>query len=85
MAMFRALRDTALKLQRDTSIRAVVLAGRGDAFSAGLDVKSVALNPMNMVIWLTYTYVPYDGGISMCWYDFDRQSFWSGQMVPSQT
>jgi len=49
MAMFRALRDTALKLQQDTSIRAVILAGRGDAFSAGLDVKSVASNPMNMV------------------------------------
>ena len=49
MAMFRALRDTALKLQQDTSIRAVILAGRGDAFCAGLDVKSVAANPINMV------------------------------------
>jgi len=75
MAMFRALRDTALKLQRDTSIRAVVLAGRGDAFSAGLDVKSVASNPMNMVIWLTNICVSYDGGELMCWYAFGRRSF----------
>lgn len=35
--MFVALVDTAARLARDTSVRAVVLSGAGRAFSAGLD------------------------------------------------
>ena len=35
--MFIALVDTATRLARDTSVRAVVLSGEGRAFSAGLD------------------------------------------------
>ena len=35
--MFVALVDTATRLARDTSVRAVVLSGEGRAFSAGLD------------------------------------------------
>jgi enoyl-CoA hydratase/carnithine racemase len=35
--MFAALVDTAARLARDTSVRAVVLSGEGRSFSAGLD------------------------------------------------
>jgi enoyl-CoA hydratase/carnithine racemase len=48
MDMFHGIRDAALNLQKDTSVRAVILQGRGSAFSSGLDVKSVTSNPMNM-------------------------------------
>lgn len=36
-AMFRALLDTGASLADDSSVRAVVLSGEGDAFCAGLD------------------------------------------------
>ncbi|MDR0476419.1 MAG: crotonase/enoyl-CoA hydratase family protein [Desulfobulbaceae bacterium] len=39
-AMFDALIDAGTRLRDDTSVRAVVLAGRGRAFCAGLDFKS---------------------------------------------
>lgn len=39
-AMFDALIDAGDRLGADTAVRAVVLAGRGKAFCAGLDMKS---------------------------------------------
>jgi enoyl-CoA hydratase/carnithine racemase len=39
-AMFDALIDAGSRLRDDTSVRAVVLAGRGKAFCAGLDMQS---------------------------------------------
>ncbi|MCL1961056.1 MAG: crotonase/enoyl-CoA hydratase family protein, partial [Desulfovibrionaceae bacterium] len=39
-AMFDALIDAGTRLQSDESVRAVVLAGRGKAFCAGLDMQS---------------------------------------------
>lgn len=47
MPMFDAVADTALSLQKDRAIRAVILSGSGRAFSAGLDVASVlSTNPL---------------------------------------
>lgn len=49
--MFEGILNAARQLREDRSIRAVVLSGEGDAFSAGLDVSSLgematgALNP----------------------------------------
>ncbi|MDE0887637.1 MAG: crotonase/enoyl-CoA hydratase family protein [Myxococcota bacterium] len=40
--MFDAILDTAKRLQHDPSVRAVVLSGEGDSFSAGIDVSSLA-------------------------------------------
>jgi enoyl-CoA hydratase/carnithine racemase len=39
-AMFQALLDAAERLRRDRSLRAVVVAGEGKAFCAGLDMQS---------------------------------------------
>jgi enoyl-CoA hydratase/carnithine racemase len=41
-AMFDALIDAGTRLQGDAGVRAVVLAGRGKAFCAGLDMQSFA-------------------------------------------
>ncbi len=41
----RELRSTARTLRRDTSLRAVVVAGEGDAFCAGLDFGTVMKDP----------------------------------------
>lgn len=45
MKTFTAIADTAKSLLNDKSVRAIVLSGKGKAFCAGLDVKSIA-NPM---------------------------------------
>jgi enoyl-CoA hydratase/carnithine racemase len=41
-AMFDALIDAGARLREDAGVRAVVLAGRGKAFCAGLDMQSFA-------------------------------------------
>lgn len=43
MKMFHAIADAAQQIRNDTSIRAVILSGRGRAFCTGLDVKSVLM------------------------------------------
>ena len=51
LAMFEAIAETAHILKKDRSIRAVILSGKGRAFSTGLDVKSVLKggDPMKMI------------------------------------
>lgn len=45
LPMLRELVDVARRIERDKSVRAVVLSGEGEAFSAGLDFGSVAKQP----------------------------------------
>jgi enoyl-CoA hydratase/carnithine racemase len=45
LPMFKQLIDTAKKITRDKSIRAVILTGEGDSFCAGLDFKAVSKKP----------------------------------------
>jgi enoyl-CoA hydratase/carnithine racemase len=42
------LAATARRLRRDTSLRAVVIAGEGDSFCAGLDFASTLKNPVDV-------------------------------------
>ena len=51
LAMFEAIAETACNLKNDRSIRAIILSGRGRAFSTGLDVKAILhdRNPMNII------------------------------------
>jgi len=46
LPMFRALQAAARALIPDKSVRAVVMHGEGRAFCAGLDVKSLASDPL---------------------------------------
>jgi enoyl-CoA hydratase/carnithine racemase len=46
LLMLRELVSTARAIDRDRSIRAVVLRGEGDAFSSGLDFAAVAKQPV---------------------------------------
>jgi len=43
--MLHALAETPRRLRRDPAVRAVILAGDGDAFCAGLDFASVGRDP----------------------------------------
>lgn len=45
LPMLRALADAARRLRADPDVRAVILAGAGDAFCAGLDFASVGKDP----------------------------------------
>jgi enoyl-CoA hydratase/carnithine racemase len=45
--MFETITSTAVSLRENKAIRAVILSGNGKAFCTGLDVKSVAVNPLN--------------------------------------
>jgi enoyl-CoA hydratase/carnithine racemase len=51
--------DVARRLRRDPSLRAVVLAGSGDAFCAGLDFADTLSRPRKM--WATFTPRPWRG------------------------
>ncbi len=45
MALFRALEETLDKLAQQSGLRAVVLAGEGPSFCAGIDLQSLAAQP----------------------------------------
>lgn len=47
MGMFDAIVRTVEELRIDRTVRVVLLRGEGKVFSAGLDFKSVASNPLN--------------------------------------
>jgi enoyl-CoA hydratase/carnithine racemase len=51
LAMFEAIAETAERLAKDKSVRAVILSGQGRAFCTGLDVKSIATktNPLTSI------------------------------------
>ncbi|WP_166254515.1 crotonase/enoyl-CoA hydratase family protein [Marinobacter salicampi] len=49
MTMFEAIAKTARKLKKERQVRAIILHGAGDAFCAGLDVKTVSNNPLNFL------------------------------------
>jgi enoyl-CoA hydratase/carnithine racemase len=44
--LFNGIAEVALKLAADKSVRCVILSGKGKAFCTGLDVNSVATNPL---------------------------------------
>lgn len=44
--MFKELAATAKRIRKDLSVRAVVMSGRGESFSAGLDFKAVSKDTM---------------------------------------
>lgn len=46
MAMFKEMIACAKKLRKNRSVRAVVLAAKGDSFCAGLDFKALSKDPM---------------------------------------
>ncbi len=48
LQVLRDLVDTAHVLRRDRHLRAVVVAGKGDSFCAGLDFASVARHPVGI-------------------------------------
>ena len=47
MPMFEAITRVGKQLKKDRHVRAIILRGAGEAFSTGLDVKSVTSNPLN--------------------------------------
>jgi enoyl-CoA hydratase/carnithine racemase len=51
LEMLAELVTTSRRLARDRSIRAVILAGAGESFSAGLDVAAATRNPARVARW----------------------------------
>ena len=47
MPMFYAIRSTIKKLNRNKSIRVVIVKGNGENFCSGLDIKAVMNKPLN--------------------------------------
>lgn len=47
LPMFKAICATALRLQKDASVRCVILSGKGKAFCSGLNVKEIGKSPMD--------------------------------------
>jgi enoyl-CoA hydratase/carnithine racemase len=65
---------TARRLSKDKSLRAVVLAGEGDSFCAGLDFASVLQEPRKM--WASFTPRPWRGTNTF------QESAWAWRRVP---
>ncbi|NQD35966.1 crotonase/enoyl-CoA hydratase family protein [Permianibacter sp. IMCC34836] len=53
LAMFQAIDRVIGQLKRDRSVRAIILAGAGEDFCSGLDIKSVFGNPLTglQLLW----------------------------------
>ncbi|MRX27106.1 crotonase/enoyl-CoA hydratase family protein [Kangiella sp. HZ709] len=49
LAMFEAIRDCQKLIAKDQSIRAVIVAGNGEDFCSGLDIKAVMSNKWNAI------------------------------------
>ncbi len=72
LAMFQEMVATARKLKGNKAIRAVILAGRGDAFCAGLDFKAVQRSPaMVLKLFLKWPWGKTNLAqkIAQCWRD----------------
>jgi len=66
--------STARELSADRSLRAVVLAGEGDSFCAGLDFASVLKEPRKM--WMSFTPRPWRGTNTF------QEAAWAWRRVP---
>lgn len=49
MEMFKAIVATQKQISKDKSIRAVILAGHGEDFCSGLDIKSIMSNKLSAI------------------------------------
>jgi enoyl-CoA hydratase/carnithine racemase len=74
LEVLRDLAGTAHNLSRDRSLRAVVLAGEGDSFCAGLDFGSVMKRPSGIV--RAFTPVPFRGTNGF------QEACWAWRKVP---
>ena len=72
--MLGELVDTARALSKDTSLRAVVLAGEGESFCAGLDFATVLKEPRKM--WTAFTPRPWRGTNTF------QEAAWAWRRVP---
>lgn len=72
MAMFQEMVATAKRLRKDRSVRVVILAAKGESFSAGLDFKAVSKNPSmipKLFLKWPWTRMNLAQRIAHCWRD----------------
>lgn len=74
LPLLRELVDTARTLRRDRSVRAVVIAGEGDAFCAGLDFATVMKDPV--AIGRAFVPMPWRGT------NLFQEACWAWRRVP---
>ncbi|MFE6506408.1 crotonase/enoyl-CoA hydratase family protein [Nocardioides sp. NPDC057767] len=72
--LLQELVDTAKELRRNHDLRAVVIAGEGDAFTAGLDFASVLRDPKKIVG--AFVPVPFRGT------NLFQESVWAWRRLP---
>jgi len=75
LPMFNAIIDTAEKLVKETAVRAVVLAGEGKAFCAGLDLSNFNMNDEGM---MSQPLIERTHGITNMW----QQAVWCWRALP---
>ncbi|GAW97790.1 MULTISPECIES: crotonase/enoyl-CoA hydratase family protein [Colwellia] len=63
MPMFYAIRETIKRLQRDRSIRAVIVEGKGEDFCSGLDIKSV-MKSAKAPLQLLFKWLPWQANLA---------------------
>src|ERR687897_227602 len=74
LPILRDLASTARGLRKDKSLRAVVIAGEGAAFCAGLDLTSVMSNPAG----IAKAFVP----VPWCGTNLFQEACWSWRRLP---